>query len=487
MLVAQNTEGYPGSHVHSSIDLQSTKGNSDSVPWIGICSDLVAGLLQLMKQQAHTELIQGGMEGEGSRPLYVARAVTVDGCFPGECGFNFPGARVPGVTNPVARYDVLSGNPGDYIWRAVTGAFDLSKIDDMSPVLGGHQSEDKEAMRLLYIARSMTVDGGVHLGYVSIGNCASIWYEECSFEAKNYEVLAHSKSNVNAVRALVGTYKTDGHWTRTKKAERYSTAIQFPKSYSWKTGPRIVLGLTTLDIGLTNNTPIRVEAFPQNITQGGFICNARSWQDGILHNAVVDWMAIEQPGWQCGVFKSEDAKLKDEHERSSEHRVTFAKPFEEGPPRVFACFSGLNISGKWNIRAYATDVDPSGFTIAIVSCGEEGSGPPVKLLSAAITWIAVPASDVTKKKNAWIGSFATGRKGGGWNASNGHVDFGFAFKRTPKIFLGLRQFSASNEKNLRLKVTTSKATTTGMDWSISKWHDTLLLSAAASFLAVDVD
>ncbi|RXW11275.1 hypothetical protein EST38_g14580, partial [Candolleomyces aberdarensis] len=204
-----------------------------------------------------------------------------DGCYPGECGFHFPGTRIPhdGNIDSLLTFEVLSGSPADYIWQPVTDAFEVSKFDDLNPVLGGHQSPGGEGdLRLLYIARSLTVDGRVHLGHVSIGKNASICYDGDVMMAKYYEVLVHRNSNPNAVRALV-----------------------------------------------------------------------------------------EHTGWQCGVFKSQDAKPSDELEMSSEHRITFTKPFEDGPPMVLVCFSGLDVTGKWNVRVYATNVDPAGFTIAIVS------------------------------------------------------------------------------------------------------------------------
>jgi hypothetical protein len=143
---------------------------------------------------------------------------------------------------------------------------------------------------------------------------------------------------------------------------------------------------------------------------------------------------------------------------------------------VFVCFSGMHITGKWNVRVYATNVDPAGFTIAIVNCGEE-----VSLISAAITWIAVPASDVMKKKNVWIGGYATSRWAHGFGECSGHVDFGFTFKRRPKIFAGLHQFSANNNRNLRLQTIAYNVTTQGMDWKFSKWDDTTLYSGGRIF------
>ncbi|KAJ2912584.1 hypothetical protein MD484_g7824, partial [Candolleomyces efflorescens] len=513
MLIAQLSEGangetshlderveYSGGHVGSQ-SLQLVANHHHKSAWVPIRGgQLVLGLAQLMKKSHNTddaELVEAGWEGADFAPLYIARVITEDGCYPGECGFHFAGARIPRLatttttaTNTIlsTKFEALNGPPGCYIWKPVADVFELSKIDDMNPVLGGHQclegdgdDDDGSELRRLYVARSSTVDGRVHLGYVAIGSNASICYEGTVMTAKLYEVLVHNNSNSNAIRALIGTYVTDGWWTRTKEAERYSETINF--STPFQKVPRIALGLTMLDIGRTAHTVIRVNTTTNNITKENFVCTARSWREGIFHNAKVDWIAIDNPTWQCGVFNSQDTKTFD---RSSEHRINFSKPFEDAPPMVFVCFSGLDLTGKWNARVYATNVDPAGFTIAIINCGEEG-GLASRLISAAVNWIAVPASDVMKKKNVWIGGFATGRRENVFDSEGGHVDFRFTFKRTPKVFVGLRQFSAGNERNLRLRVTKSSITTQGMDWNISKWDDTLLYSAGANFIAVDVE
>lgn len=243
-----------------------------------------------------------------------------------------------------------------------------------------------------------------------------------------------------------------------------------------------------LDIGRVNTRSIRVESSSTNITRGGFICNAMSWADGILHYVGVDWLAIiDEPTWQKGLFKSSNFKTW-----GLEERVKFDKPFNDGPPFLFACLSGIEIVGKWSVCMYTTNIDHTGFTVGIVNSGEEG-GELGNLKFAAVTWIAIPGTEPLKRKHVWTGTFNTSTgssfdlEKNGWGGWKGHVEFGFKFNRTPKIFIGLRQFCESNSANFRLNAAVSKVTTSGMDWGFGKWEDTKLLSAGANFLAVDVD
>jgi hypothetical protein len=243
-----------------------------------------------------------------------------------------------------------------------------------------------------------------------------------------------------------------------------------------------------IDVGRTKSCCIRVESSASSIRRDGFTCDAESWTDGILHYAAVSWITVlDEPTWQIGRFKSSSFK-----KWGLESRVTFDKPFLDGPPILFACLSGIEMVGKWAVRMYTTNIDHVGFTVGIVNSGEE-DGSSGNLRSAAVTWIAIPGSEVMKRRNVWMGSFTTDTGSsihldkdgpGGWK---GYVDFGFKFKRAPKIFVGLRQFCGVNDANFRLNASTSDVTTSGMNWRLDKWADTKLLSAGANFLAIDVD
>ncbi|KAJ2912583.1 hypothetical protein MD484_g7825, partial [Candolleomyces efflorescens] len=302
-----------------------------------------------------------------------------------------------------------------------------------------------------------------------------------------YDVLVHVESNANAAKAVIGTYRTENQRSSATPGATYSTTIHFPSSLP--TVPRVLVALTKLQFWHSQYWTVRVQSFSQNVCRENFICTSRAWLGTMLYNVGVDWIAIEESGWQSGVFGTGDITGWTPTD-ILEHRIDFAKPFEDGPPMVFVAFNTIDLDGPRNMRAYAASIDYRGFNLAVLR-GEESE---TIVHAAAVTWIAIPASDVMKKRNAWIGSFASGVGGTGSqithdhpNRWDGHVDFGFEFKRSPKIFVGLSQMSAAADKQLQLGVTTSDVTTSGMNWRIESWDDTMLRSAGANFIAVDTD
>ncbi|TEB39382.1 hypothetical protein FA13DRAFT_1784148 [Coprinellus micaceus] len=286
------------------------------------------------------------------------------------------------------------------------------------------------------------------------------------------------------VSVVFGRYSTSNHWSQVVRGAHYSSALHFQPPL--RTVPRILTGLSMLDIGDdARGATIRVDSFPQNVTQGGFICNGKSWMDTKLYNLSVDWAAIEEPGWQCGVFKTQE--LGEPWEKADsvfDHRIAFRGHFTS-PPMVFVCFNGIDMCGNWNVRTYATKIDHTGFNLSIAKSDDGDSS--TRLWSASVTWIAIPGVEVLKRKDVWMGQFGTARKGdiGGDGSWRGRTDFGFQFRRPPKVFMGLDHFNLSRRRNLRLLAETTNVTVSGMDWKISKWHDTMLKGASVSYLAVD--
>jgi len=186
---------------------------------------------------------------------------------------------------------------------------------------------------------------------------------------------------------------------------------------------------------------MRVRATPQNITKEGFTCNINTWISFKLHNAAVDWASIEEPDWQCGVFAIPNS------DSMFDHRITFAKPFI-CLPLVMVCFNTFSLSGNWNIRTYTTNVDHRGFNLSIFKSDDGASS--TRLWSASVTWVAIPGHDVLQRRNVWLGQYSTAEMGeiGADDAWAGHVDFGFQFRRPPKVFLGLNHFNLDNARNM---------------------------------------
>ncbi|RXW22180.1 hypothetical protein EST38_g3688 [Candolleomyces aberdarensis] len=331
------------------------------------------------------------------------------------------------------------------IWIQVYGGdlvpviLQLLKSPKLGLIEGGKDGDDP---RPLYVAR-----------YVSSNGCSTICYQRLVRETKGFEVLVHANSDVHGAKVLLGSYRVDNDWRHTKQAARYYTAVKFAQPLI--NVPRVAVGLRMLD----------------------------------HHNAWVYMQCMDEPTWQTGVFNFKASSFK---KWGSEERVTFDKPFSDGPPILFACLSGIEAAGNRSVRIYTTNVDQSGFTVGVTNSSEEG-GSSGDLIATAATWIAIPGSEFMKKKNVWMGTFTTDMGSsfnldkhgpGGWR---GHVEFGFEFRRAPKIFIGLRQFCTTNDGNLCLQASTSNVTTSGMDWALEKWSLTRLLSAGANFFAFDAD
>ncbi|KAF5334217.1 hypothetical protein D9611_014322 [Ephemerocybe angulata] len=468
--------------------------------WIPVQGPLANGLLALAGRP-DVSLVESGLDHDC--PLYVAR-VRVNNdkdLFPAKCGFHKPlldGAHVAnGNEVAILRYDILVGEKGQYEWHKLSDAFDPSKLSTLVPVIGGYHTSRDNSRKTVYIAKGRLGNGTVQCGYVYQGICARLCYDGQAIDVQDYRILVLSQSNAYAARVMVGNYTTENHWIHVKPAAHYSSLIYLPQQT--QIVPRVILALNSLDIGYDytiGEAHVRVRAYPQNVSKESFICNSEAWEDTKLYNTSIDWAAIEEPTWQCGVFKLTDVveyDWVDGVKSLHNHRILFPTRFDF-PPLVFVAFSHIDIWGHWSLRTYATNVDHTGFNISIVKGEQKYDDEPATVLgSASVTWIAIPTGDSLKRRNAWIGSFgenptgAMSNPGYGFGGWDGHVEFGVQFRRTPKLFVGLNSIHMSSKKNLRLTVSTSGVTHSGMDWKIEKWGDTSVenLNAGASYLAID--
>ena len=217
----------------------------------------------------------------------------------------------------------------------------------------------------------------------------------------------------------------------------------------------------------------------QNVTKETFILNAETWGETYLYDFFANWIAISEPTWQSGVLKTK----ANNPSALLDNRVDFAVPFSS-PPMIFVCFSGLDMVGHWDFRVQATNIDHTGFYISLIRNAE------TKVGAARVSWVAIPGEDVLKRKNAWIGRFSTNTGSAVYDGTRtwtGHVKFGFEFKRTPRIFVGVDELSFSRDRGLRMYAGAAKVSKTGLDWNINKWGDSVMKGAGASYLAVDCE
>jgi hypothetical protein len=72
------------------------------------------------------------------------------------------------------------------------------------------------------------------------------------------------------------------------------------------------------------------------------------------------------------------------------------------------------------------------------------------------------------------------------SSNSGRLDFGRWFKRPPKVLVGLNGFDGAVGSNMRLNIKLEEIQVDGMGWKFETWADTVLGSASAAFLAIEM-
>ncbi|KAL8651003.1 MAG: hypothetical protein Q9210_003496 [Variospora velana] len=215
----------------------------------------------------------------------------------------------------------------------------------------------------------------------------------------------------------------------------------FSKQYP--TAPRVPLGLTSIDIGHEHN--IRITAAATDITRDKFTCCLDAWADTVLYSASLTYLEAG-PGFEylrTGTFSTTETWTKIRTGAS---------------------------------RSYATDIDTKGFTVHI------DSWDITIMYQAGMNCLAYPANQT----NVASGAFSTddiqpAHKHQLENTAT--VKFDASFAKTPKIAMALSGFDFGCKKNLRLRLSTSAVTPTGVTWHLQAWEDSIMYRASASYFA----
>jgi hypothetical protein len=203
-----------------------------------------------------------------------------------------------------------------------------------------------------------------------------------------------------------------------------------------------------------------------------------------LFNGGLDWFVTDiTPELQMGVFDTATLPHMPNPPvpgiGNVVQRIEFKKPYP-ATPKVMVCLTGFgtNSSTRYSLKAYATDIDRRGFTLNITTGSNE-----VRMLFATVNWLAV-AEDLP---SIAVGSFSTENNSTQGSSSNGgRLDFGRWFKRPPKVLVGLNGFDGAVGWNMRLNIKVEEIQVDGMGWKFETWADTVLGSASAAFLAIEM-
>lgn len=252
--------------------------------------------------------------------------------------------------------------------------------------------------------------------------------------------------------------------------------------FFWKqypSAPRVPLGLTSLDIGHEHN--IRITAAAADITQEKFTCSLNAWGDTVLYSASLTYLEAG-PSFEylrTGTFSTTEVGKWQDHKPQNSKRINFARPFQgQQPPKVVCWLTTVDMDKdkNWRIKTYATDIDPRGFTVHIDSWDD------TIMYQAAVTWLAYPAD----QPNVASGTFSTDDVRPANNPQQENtatVKFAKGFGKTPKLTMALSGFDYDCKKNLRLRLSNSAVTPTGVTWHLQAWVDSIMYRASASYFA----
>jgi len=238
------------------------------------------------------------------------------------------------------------------------------------------------------------------------------------------------------------------------------------------------IGLNWLDIDRKGN--IHIKSYTDSVTPTSVKVHLDAWAETTLYSAGCTWMDISSNDrdFQWGQFStSEDHPWTKPQAKTSRH-ISFAKPYAAVPKVVvWLCSISMQNTTTWRVKAYATDVSTTGFTIHIDSWAD------TVLFSGGATWIAHPAS----RSHIASGMYGTSDIRP-WNkpqqVNSSTITFDKTFEKIPRVFAALSELSINHNANLRIKMAQTEITNKGMTWNLDSWADTTLYSACASYIAI---
>ena len=241
--------------------------------------------------------------------------------------------------------------------------------------------------------------------------------------------------------------------------------------------PEIPVGITSLDIDRSAN--IRINALASEATTENFKASLNSWADTTLYSGSMTFLEKSSrfSYIQTGVYNTQETRPWNAPQPEQSKRINFKTPFKS-PPKVIIWLQSLDMdkNKNWRIKVYPSDIDTDGFTVNANTWADS------ILYSAGVTWLAYPAD----QPGVASGSFNT-QDVRPWNQpqneNSGTFDFPQAFLTPPKVIMALNTFDFDYGKNLRIRLSTSGVTTTGLTWHLQSWWDSIMYSSRASFFA----
>ncbi|KAF9069548.1 hypothetical protein BDP27DRAFT_1363247 [Rhodocollybia butyracea] len=305
-----------------------------------------------------------------------------------------------------------------------------------------------------------------------------------SDDAYNFEIIAASSSSsddgTDVVPLDTGVFNSmDVRPWQTPSLQTRGT-IKFTNP-PLKLTAQAVAGLNWLDFGGTAN--VRIKTILDDVTNERCSINLQSWGDTLNYSTGVAWLQYpssdhDNHDFQCGTFNT-----MEDHDWTKPQKLTACKivfPCHyTSPPAVIVFLTSMDIGYQKNLRVktYTTDVQADSFTVHIDSWAD------TSIWSAGIAWFAYPKD----KKNISSGTYSTNDLGHANSPrqvnSNPILFQNPGFDKPPRVFMALNMLDMGHGTNVRVRLSSSHVTKTGMKWHIDTWGDTTMFSAGASYIA----
>ncbi|EKM59117.1 uncharacterized protein PHACADRAFT_191430 [Phanerochaete carnosa HHB-10118-sp] len=257
----------------------------------------------------------------------------------------------------------------------------------------------------------------------------------------------------------LGEFRTTSVRSEFERQATTCTTLFFTQPHG--APPTVVLGLNQLDL----SPIVRLRAQVRSAERGGAHIGLSAWSTTTHFSSGCAWLAEDFPFGR---------KIPQK-----QVYVAFARPYAT-PPCVVAWLDTVDCCMWANARAavWAGDVTERGFTLYFKTW--LGS----RLWQVGASWLAYPAD----RTDIRSGTFSTEQVCPTLQRQHEHrgrVEWE-PTERPPRVFTALSMLDFEKWKNLRVRLTTSDVTTTGMAWNIDSWHDTVMHKAAAVYITFDI-
>lgn len=273
---------------------------------------------------------------------------------------------------------------------------------------------------------------------------------------------------LNQNNPIVGTFDSRG---ATSKIVTFASPYAAP--------PNIPVALSMVDI--TGRANPRIRAYPSHIQKNKFEIHTDCWLDTEVNAARCTWLEIaaDDPDFQFGSYSTENILRGDQAVIRVQNPVSFPRSYT-APPIVVVWIAGFGLAKdkRWRLKAFATNITKSGFTIHLDAWGDS------ILYSGITSWVAYPATK-PGVASGHIRACSTRPSEPAPGHNSGFEEFGpSTFNSQPRVMLALDSFDLCNKHPMRVAAEVSEVSQAGMRWSINTSLDSVLYSAGASYIAL---